>query len=117
MGSLASADDHIQFISLEVPSLTDKDAILRVVIRGTDGTEAPTDEALIVDIVNSDNAKKPLATITIQPGQSSGLATIDSKYLDSEIERSQLMGCLRIGDTGLHAGEILPTPAATAVAN
>lgn len=117
MGSLASADDGIQFLSLEVPSVAGKEATLKVVLRGTDGAEAPSDEILVVEIVDSDNAKKPLATITIQPGQSSGLATIDSKHLDSDAERSQLKGRLRLGDTGLLVGELIPTPAATAVAN
>lgn len=117
MGSLAAAENVIQFISLEVPSVAGKKATLKVVLRGTDGTEATSDEILVVDIVGSDGDKKPLATITVQPGQSSGSTQIASKYLDSDIERSQLKGRLRLGDTGLLVGDLIPTPAATAVAN
>ena len=117
MGSLAAETDPAQYISIEVPTIAGKEATVRAVIRGTDGTEVSTDEIMVIDVLAKDDKKKVLATITIPAGQSSGSATVASKHLDSEIERSALLGSLRLGDTGLHAGELSPTPAATAAAN
>jgi len=116
IGSLAAADDSTQFISLEVPVMVSTGATLRIVVRNESGAEVAVSEPLVVDVQTLDGAQR-LATITVGAGKSSAQVTVVGSQVADEIERSLVHGLIRVGDTGLHACEVLPTPAAAAVAN
>jgi hypothetical protein len=116
-GALSAADDVTRHISLEVPAIVNAGATLRVVVRGPDGAEAAVSEALVVDVLPVGSVGDPLATITVQPGQSAAEVVLVGHALVADLERNAIHGLIRIDGTGMHAGEIIPTPAATTAAN
>jgi len=117
LGALAAADDVTWVISLEVPEVVTSGATLRVVVRDAHGAETAVNEALVVDVLPVGSSAQPLATITVPAGRSSAEAVLEGQALVADLERNAIHGLIRIEDTGLHAGELIPTPAATTAAN
>ncbi len=117
LGALAAADDVTWVISLEVPEVVTSGATLRVVVRDNQGAETAVSEALVVDVLPVGSTAQPLATITVPAGTSSAEAVLDGQALVADLERNAIHGLIRIEDTGLHAGVLIPTPAATSAAN
>ncbi len=117
LGALAAADDVTWVISLEVPEVVTSGATLRVVVRDNQGAETAVSEPLVVDVLPVGSTAQPLATITVPAGTSSAEAVLDGQALIADLERNAIHGLIRIEDTGLHAGVLIPTPAATSAAN
>ena len=115
-GSLATASESTQIISLEVPAITNNVATLRIVVRDQNGAEVAVSEPLVVDVQGLEGGQQ-LATITVQSGESSADVKVKGRLVVDAIESSRILGLVRIGDTGLHAGVVRPIPTATAVAN
>ena len=115
-GSLATASESTQIISLEVPAIANNVATLRIVVRDQNGAEVAVSEPLVVDVQGLEGGQQ-LATITVQSGESSADVKVKGRLVVDAIESSRIQGLVRIGDTGLHAGVVRPIPTATAVAN
>lgn len=116
IGSLATASESTQIISLEVPAIANNVATLRIVVRDQNGAEVAVSEPLVVDVQGLEGGQQ-LATITVQSGKSSADVKVKGRLVVDAIESSRIQGLVRIGDTGLHAGVVRPIPTATAVAN
>lgn len=115
-GSLATASESTQIISLEVPAIANNVATLRIVVRDQNGAEVAVSEPLVVDVQGLEGGQQ-LATITVQSGESSADVKVKGRLVVDAIESSRIQGLIRLGDTGLHAGVVRPIPTATAVAN